>query len=297
MSRFEGIITPIVTPFNRDREQTINYAATEKLMDHLIEKGISGIFALGSNGEFHVISGSEKIEFVKKVVEIADHRVPVYAGTGTCSTQETICLSQKMENLGVDAVSIITPYFIKLSDRELIEHYTRIAKSIHIPIILYNIPQSTGHNLSKEVVKELAQIPNIMGIKDSSGDMENLKGYLESVAGTNMEVLVGSDSMIAAAIRLGAAGAVAGTSNLIPEVAVSLYKALLANDGAAAEKLQKKIEPLRTVLHMGTVPVMLKRSVELSGIPVGPARFPAIETGRREDEKIREMLNFYGLLN
>ena len=109
---FEGIITPIVTPFNRDKG-SINYEATEKLIEHLIKKGVNGIFILGSNGEFHVIDEDEKVEFAKKVIEIVNKRVPVFVGTGACSTREAIRLSIKMEELGADALSVITPYFIK----------------------------------------------------------------------------------------------------------------------------------------------------------------------------------------
>ena len=110
--KLEGIITPIVTPFHRDAEQSINYEATQQLIDHLIAKGVKGIFILGSNGEFHVIEEAEKIEFAEKVIQMVDHRVPVYVGTGACSTKETIRLSKKMEELGADALSVITPYFL-----------------------------------------------------------------------------------------------------------------------------------------------------------------------------------------
>ena len=112
---FEGIITPIVTPFNRDKEESINYEATEKLINYLIEHGVKGIFILGSNGEFHVVDEDEKVEFAKKVVEIVNKRVPVFVGTGCCSTRATVRLSKKMEEIGADALSVITPYFLKFS--------------------------------------------------------------------------------------------------------------------------------------------------------------------------------------
>jgi 4-hydroxy-tetrahydrodipicolinate synthase len=294
---FEGIITPIVTPFNRDKEQSINYEASEQLINHLIEKGVNGIFILGSNGEFHVIDEDEKVAFAKRVIEIVDHRVPVFVGTGACSTKETVRLSQKMEAIGADALSVITPYFIKPTDEELYEHFKEVANSVKIPIVLYNIPKSTGCNISKEVVARLAMIDNIQAIKDSSGDDENLRGYIEAGSGKNLSILVGSDSKISIGYSLGATGAIAGTSNVITDTLVKLNKAIKTNDTETANVLQADIDVLRGVLKLGTVPSILKRSVELANIAaVGPARRPVGETTPEVDEKIKEMLRHYQLI-
>lgn len=293
--KIEGIITPIVTPFNRDEKQTINYDALKQLIDKLIDGGVKGIFILGSNGEFHVVSPDETVEMTKKAVEIIHGRVPLYVGTGGNSTQAVIELSKRVEEAGADALSVITPYFISPNDEELIDHYRRIAASTSLPIVLYNIPKSTKINLSKHVVEELAKVENIVAIKDSSGDMENLKGYVEATKGTNMKVLIGSDSKIAPAIRLGAVGAIAGTSNVITEHVVGLYNALMNHEDEKADKLQEEIEIIRGVLKLGTVPSVMKRSVELLGIPVGPARLPVSETSPEVDEKIKEMLKAYHL--
>jgi len=155
---FEGIITPIVTPFHRDEEQSINYEALEKLINYLIEHGVKGIFILGSNGEFHVIDEEEKVELAKKTIEIVNHRVPVFVGTGCCSTRETVRLSRKMEELGADALSVITPYFLKPTNENLYAHYKTIAQSVSLPIVLYNIPKATGCPLDPELVDRLADI-------------------------------------------------------------------------------------------------------------------------------------------
>ncbi|MCI1664821.1 MAG: dihydrodipicolinate synthase family protein [Atopobiaceae bacterium] len=293
MSRFSGIITPMVTPFNRDADQTINYDAADELIEKLIAGGVSGIFIFGSNGEFHVVTEAEKLDFAEFVIAKVAHRVPVYVGTGCCSTRETIRLSQEMEALGADCLSVINPYFIQPTDDEIVDHYTAVAGSVRIPVMLYNIPKTTGKNLSKEVVSKLATLDNVAGIKDSSGDMDNLADYLDAADGHDMEVLVGSDSKIAKAVGMGATAAIAGTSNLITEQVVSLYDA--AAEGRDTTELQAALEPLRDVLHLGTVPSMLKRSVELSGIAVGPARFPASDSTPEKDEKIKGMLGYYGI--
>ena len=294
--KIEGIITPIVTPFNRDEKQTINYDALKQLIDKLIDGGVKGIFILGSNGEFHVVSPDETVEMTKKTAEIIHGRVPLYVGTGGNSTHAVIELCKRVEEAGADALSVITPYFISPNDEELIDHYKRIAASTSLPIVLYNIPKSTKINLSKHVVEELAKVDNIVAIKDSSGDMENLKGYVEATQGTNMKVLIGSDSKIAPAIRLGAVGAIAGTSNVITEHVVGLYNALMNHEDEKADKMQEEIEIIRGVLKLGTVPSVMKRSVELLGISVGPARLPVSEVKPEVDEKIKEMLKAYHLI-
>lgn len=293
---FEGIITPIVTPFHRDEDQSINYEATEKLIDHLIDHGVNGIFILGSNGEFHVVDENEKVEFAKKVIEIVNKRVPVFVGTGCCSTRETVRLSKKMEELGADALSVITPYFLKPTNANLYAHYKAVADSVNIPIVLYNIPKATGCPLDPELVDQLADIENIKAIKDSSGELERIQAYADIAKRKDFELLIGSDSKISYAYGLGATAAVAGTSNVIVDTLVSLDRALCAGESEKAEKLQKDIDVLRGVLNLGTVPSAMKRSVELAGIAeVGPARMPVQELSKEDDEKIIEMLKYYGL--
>ena len=228
---------------------------------------------------------------------MVDHRVPVYVGTGACSTKETIRLSKKMEELGADALSVITPYFLTPTEEELVQHFTAVAESVSIPIILYNIPKATGCNLSAEVVGCLAEVENIRGIKDSSGKEENLKAYAELAKRDDFDLLIGSDSKISYGYALGASGAVAGTSNVITEVLVELDRALRNGETEKAEEMQKDIDVLRGVLKLGTVPVVMKRAAELAGIAeIGPARKPVLECSVQDDEKIKEMLQHYHLL-
>lgn len=294
---FEGIITPIVTPVNRDENQSINFEALKDLIEHLISHGVKGIFLLGSNGEFHVIDEEEKIELARQTIKIVNHRVPVFVGTGCCSTKETVRLSKKMEELGADALSVITPYFLKPSDDDLYVHYKAVADSVDIPIILYNIPKATGCPLSPELVDKLADIDNIKAIKDSSGELDRLEAYAKIAKEKDFELLVGSDSKITYAYNLGATAAVAGTSNVIVDTLVGLDRALRLGDEEQAIQLQKDIDVLRGVLKLGTVPSVIKRSCELANIAkVGPARLPVQELSQEDDKKILEMLNYYHLV-
>lgn len=289
----KGIITAMVTPF--DENQKINETAARQLVDKLIGQGVHGLFILGTNGEFHVLSDDEKVEFAKIVIDQAAHRVPVYVGAGACGTQETIRLAQRMEAVGADALSVISPYFIAPTQQELADHYRKVAESVNIPIIMYNIPKNTGINIEPETVKSLIGVKNIAGIKDSSGNMENMQGYIDAGAGTDFVVLVGSDSKILPALKIGAAGAIAGTSNVIAELDVSIYDNYLKGNMEAAEQAQKDIDVLRGVLKLGTVPSVMKRAVTLLGINVGDARYPVSKLPSEVDEKIKEALAFYKL--
>ncbi|HAH92385.1 4-hydroxy-tetrahydrodipicolinate synthase [Dielma fastidiosa] len=289
----KGIITAMVTPF--DENQKINETAARQLVDKLISQGVHGLFILGTNGEFHVLSDDEKVEFAKIVIDQAAHRVPVYVGAGACGTQETIKLAQRMEAVGADALSVISPYFIAPTQQELADHYRKVAEAVNIPIIMYNIPKNTGINIEPETVKSLIGVKNIAGIKDSSGNMENMQGYINAGKGSDFVVLVGSDSKILPALKIGAAGAIAGTSNVIAELDVSIYENYLKGNLEAAEQAQKDIDVLRGVLKLGTVPSVMKRAVTLLGINVGDARYPVSKLPAEADEQIKAALAYYKL--
>lgn len=294
---FTGIITPIVTPFNHDRRQTINYKATDQLIDYLINNGVDGIFPLGSNGEFTQLSPDERNKFAEHVIKHVNHRVPVYVGTGACSTKEAIDYAQAAEKMGADALSVITPYFFKLRDQDLYNYYRQIAESVNIPVILYNIPANTQNNISPEVLDKLAEIPNVAGIKDSSGDLAKIDTYLKVVKKhSNLHFLIGSDSKISYAFDHGATGAIAGTSNLLIKNLVSLAKALRVKDEITAQRLQASLDPLREIMHQAPVPLVLKRAVSLAGIAdVGDARGPELAPNEQLNEEIIELVKSYNI--
>jgi 4-hydroxy-tetrahydrodipicolinate synthase len=288
----KGIITAMVTPM--DKQQKINYHATRQLINHLIDSGVNGIFILGTNGEFHLLTREEKLEFAEAVIEEVNKRVPVFIGTGGNGTEEVIELSKEMEKIGADALSIITPYFITPSQNEVIKHYEKIADSVSLPILLYNIPGRTGMTLEPETVAELAKVDNILGIKDSSGKFENIKNYIDITKNEKFSVLAGTDSLILKTLMSGGKGAIAATSNMVPDVVVSIYQNWLKGNIESAQKAQEDLKPLRSTFKYGTLPSVLKKAVELySGIQVGPPRLPAVEPTGKVLEKIREMVEFY----
>lgn len=280
----------MVTPLS---ENGIDEAATRKLVNKLINDGVHGLFILGTNGEFYALSEEEKLTLVKIVVDEAAGRVPIFAGSGGISTEAVIQLTNQFAELGVDAVSIITPYLIKISDEELIQHYQAIAANTNLPIILYNIPANTKISISEQVFKELIKIPRIVGIKDSSGQLENIQMYLDLNDRADFSVLVGSDSLILPALQKGADGAVAATSNVLTKTDLGIYQAYLANDLEKAARLQESINDFRRVLKLATVPSVLKYSLGLTGIPVGPPKSPVRGVTPELDTEIRNTLALY----
>lgn len=272
MTQLKGIVVPIVTPMHDDG--SLDLDQLRRQVDRQIAAGIHGIFPFGTNGEGYILSFDEKRAVLETVIDQVAGRVPVYAGTGAISTKETIEQSQMAEAAGADVLSIITPWFAKASQAELIRHYETVAAAVKTPIVLYNIPMRTGNALEPETVAELAQIENIVGAKDSSGDWENLSAYIELTRDLDFGVLSGNDALILQALRAGAVGAIAGCANVYPKNMVGIYEHWAAGDLAAAEQCQAAVAPLRSCFKFGNPNTVVKVAVNLLGYPVGPCRAP-----------------------
>lgn len=272
MLKPKGVIVPIVTPMHEDG--SLNLDELRKQINRLIDAGIYGIFVLGTNGEFYALSEPEKLAVIKTAVEEVKGRVPVYAGTGCITTDDTVSLSKKAQDLGVDALSVISPYFVNVSQDDIIRHFDKVAKSVDLPMLLYNMPARTGNNITFKTLKKLiADNKNIIGVKDSSGNFDNSLRYIqESGAQT---VLAGNDSLILPTLMAGGAGAIAGWSNAFPKLMVSIYDNWAKGDIEAAEKAQRMIRPFRDVMAKGNPNSVVKRAMNLLGHKVGPAREPA----------------------
>lgn len=288
---YKGIICAMITPL--DENQNINEKATRELIDYLIDRGVYGLFILGTNGECHMLTDDEKVEFAKIVIEHTNNRVPVFVGTGGNSTREVINLSKRMEEIGASALSIITPYFVPPTQEELILHYKAIAESVNLPIMMYNMPGKTGINIEPESVRELSKVKNIVGIKDSSGKLDNMKAYIEVTKGEDFGVFSGSDSLILDILKAGGQGAVAATANFLTEIDVAIYNNFINGDIEAAQKAQESIEELRRILKLGTIPSVIKKTVVLNGINVGPARLPVTEPTGEALEEIKKVVENY----
>ncbi len=290
-----GILPAMVTPLN-DREE-VNEKALRSLVDFLVDSGVHGIFVVGSQGEAYALSQDEKKKVMETAVEQTAKRVPVYAGTGAVTTSEAVELTQMAEKIGVDAVSVITPYFLSPSQEELYEHYKTIANSTSLPILLYNNPGKTGGvNISIGLAERLSQIENIVGIKDSSGDMTLTGEYIRKTKGKGFSVLAGRDTLILSTLLYGGSGAISATANVAPKIAVDIYEHFVKGDIEKAREAQFALAPLRVAFELGTFPVVIKEALKIIGIDAGPAKSPVKDLSDAKRQELKEILKGMGLL-
>jgi 4-hydroxy-tetrahydrodipicolinate synthase len=291
MSRlFEGVIPAIVTPMHDD--ESINTVELRNQVNRQINAGAKAIFCLGTNGEFFALSYKEKMEVINTVVDEVRGRVKILVGSGCVTTKETIVLSREAKNAGADGISVITPYFAGCSQNDLFNHYTAVADQCDIPLMIYNNPARAGINISYETVKRLTPHPNIIGIKDSSGNFDNTLRYIE-VANQDFIVLCGNDSLILWNLMAGGQGGISGISNIFPERMLSIYTTFKANNFAKALEIQNSVRAIRDTLKLGNSNSIVKQATLLMGYPVGPARAPFNINDQEIDNKIIAALKQY----
>ncbi|PRX21796.1 4-hydroxy-tetrahydrodipicolinate synthase [Orenia metallireducens] len=289
----KGIIPAMVTPM--DKEGNLNKAALRKLTNHLIDGGVHGLFPVGSTGEYYGLTLDQKREALEIVIEEANGRLPIYAATGMITTKETIQVTQMAEDAGADAVSVLTPMFIRPSENELYNHYKAVAESVDIPVLLYNNPARTGVNVSADLMEKLSQIDNIAGIKDTSGNM-TLTGEFIRRTPDDFTVLAGSDTLILSTLVYGGKGAISSTSNIAPELIVRIYEEYIQGNIEEARKAQFELAPLRLAFSLGTFPVIMKEGLKLMGIDAGDTLSPVESIGEEERAKLKGILDNLGLI-
>lgn len=287
MSKFnfkpEGIMPAMVTPFNKD--ETINEEQVRYLVNYLIKQGVSSLVPVGTSGEFVNMTFEERSRVIEIVVDEANGRVPVIAGTGASGTKITIEATHTAMDIGVDAALIVTPYYLKPKEKGLYNHYSTIAEKTDIPIILYNKPACTGIELPWTVAENLAEIDNIVGIKDSSGNYTYFSALLEKVS-NRISVLIGWNANVLGALAGGAAGCILGSANVIPKFWIELYNHVKNGRLLEAKNLQNKIQKFtRILIKSGTLGI--KECLNMMKIPVGITRQPLIS----EDTLSHELKN------
>src|SRR4030043_530708 len=288
-----GIIPAMVTPVTSDGK--INVEALRKLTHYLIKGGVHGLFPVGSQGEFYALTFEEKKRVIEVVVEETKRGVPAYAGSGAVATREAVALTKMAEEAGVSAVSILTPFFIRPNEEELFEHYSAISKATRLPVLLYNNPQRTGINISAEFVARASRVGNIVGIKDSSGDLTLTSEYIRRT-NEKFSVLAGRDTLIYGTLCYGGKGAIAATANVAPKVIVEIYEAFQAGDLKRSLEAQFRLAPLRLAFDLGTFPVVIKEALNLIGIDAGVGIPPVGGIKPEAKEKLKEILKNMGLL-
>ena len=291
-----GIIVPVITPF--DQKQNIDENALRSVIRHILNGGVHGIFVTGTTSEFYALSHEDHERIFQIAVEEVRGRVPVYAGTTGITTKEAICLTKIAEDCGVDAVSVLTPYFISLTQEELYQHYKAIAESTSLPVILYDNKPKTNLTIRPETVERLSKIDNIVGMKDSTGDLTNtLEIIRRTRENTDFHVLMGRDSLIFSALCSGAAGAVAACANVAPRLVSDIYDKFMAGDLAGAREAQFTLLPLRIAFSLGSFPAVIKEAMEMIGIDVGGCKLPTSCLNSKERNELHLILTGMGLIS
>jgi 4-hydroxy-tetrahydrodipicolinate synthase len=284
----KGVIPAVVTPMKADGQ--LDEQGLRRLIDHLIEQQVHGIFTIGTAGEFWALTVDEKRQVFDWTVDQVQGRVPVYLGTCAGTTTEAVQLARDAEKAGADALSVLTPLFIAPDEEEMYQHYRAIAEAVELPVLLYTNPDRTGNDLSPALVERLAtEVDHIAGIKDSSGNLSQTVEYLRRTP-DDFRVLMGRDTLIYAAMVHGAAGAIAASANLAPDLSVGIYERFIAGDLKGALAFQLRLAPLRNAFSLGTFPAMLKTGLELLGLPAGPPRAPVSPLTGEARERLRSAL-------
>ena len=286
-----GVLTAIVTPFTASGE--LNLTALRQQVERQLAAG-NGIFCGGTNGEFFVLNEAEKIAVAETCVEAVAGRAPVVAHIGEVSTRETIRLGQQIAKSGVDAVSVITPWFVPIKQDELVSHYTAIADALSVPVFLYNIPARTGNTIEPQTARQLAAHGNIIGIKDSAGSYESLKGFLDAVKDIDgFNVLNGPDSLIHQGFVDGCSACISGLANVAPREINAIWSTFQAGDIEASRLAQENVTGLRTDLYkVAFSPAAVKKALQLMGHEVGDSRY-AVQFSASQLQQIRGIIAQY----
>jgi 4-hydroxy-tetrahydrodipicolinate synthase len=259
------------SPF--DTGHQVDFGALKALIAWYVESGVHGLSICGSQGEFFALDRDEHIRIMEQTVDAVAGRIPVYAGTGAVSTRSAISLTQAAETIGVDVSMVITPSFISPRADELEQHFKAIARATRLPILLYNNPPRTHLNIAPGLFAECAKIDNIVGIKDSSGDVTQVIEYVRMTQGDKL-VFAGRDTIILAILLYGAHGAISPAANVFPRLLVRLYDEFRAGHLEDARRISNQLAPLRMAWELGSFPVVIKEAMALVGRDAGPARLP-----------------------
>ena len=296
MEDIKGVIPPIITPV--DEQENVNTDALKRVIDHVLNGGVHGIFALGSNGEFYALDRTNQQIALETTVAHVNGRVPVYAGASAITTKECVALANMAEQVGADALTVLTPMFITPSENELYEHFKAIAASTKLPVLLYNNPGKTTNNISVSLLKKLAQIDNIVGIKNTSLDFSQTIQYLYVTQNNpSFKVLAGTDFYIYSTLTYGGVGCVAGTANVAPALVVDIYEKFVAGDHQGALEAQYKLMPLRSAYNYGSFPVVMKDCLNLMGLDVGHPVKPIDHCMAERMDALKVVLKDLQLLN
>ena len=277
-SFIKAIIVPILTPV--DQDENVDEARLRRQVDFVIDHGVHGILAFGSNGEFYMFQPEEMERALRIILDQTAHRVPVFFGMGMVNTKSCIILAKMAEQAGADGISVLQPMFLKPTEDELYAHFKAIANAVpDLPMLLYNNPGRVGYTMSGNLVERLArEVDNIVGIKDSSGDMTQTEEFIRRTQDIDFKVFGGKDTLIYATLAHGGVGAVCTTANYMPDLVVSVYNAYLKGNPRQALEYQFKLNPIRLSMDKTSFPVATKDMANMLHMDVGIPIRPSLPT-------------------
>ncbi|MGR2825797.1 MULTISPECIES: 4-hydroxy-tetrahydrodipicolinate synthase [unclassified Acinetobacter] len=289
----QGSIVAIVTPMLKDGG--VDWKGLEKLVEWHIEQGTNSIVAVGTTGEASTLSMEEHTQVIKEIIRVANKRIPIIAGTGANSTREAIELTKAAKDLGADAALLVTPYYNKPTQEGLYQHYKAIAEAVELPLILYNVPGRTGVDLANDTAVRLAEIPNIVGIKDATGDVPRGKALIEALNG-KMAVYSGDDDTAWELMLLGADGNISVTANVAPKAMSEVCALAIAKDEQEAKTINNKIANLHNILFCESNPIPVKWALHEMGLIDTGIRLPLTPLAEQYREPLRNALKDAGII-
>jgi 4-hydroxy-tetrahydrodipicolinate synthase len=289
---FEGVLPAIVTPFQNDHGKSLDLSGLQSNIAFLLSKGVHGVVPCGSTGESATLSFEEHVRVIEATIEAVAGKVPVLAGAGSNSTEEAIRFTRSAKDLGADGVLIISPYYNKPNRSGLVKHFTAIA-DLDIPVVLYNVPSRTGQNLPPDLVTELSAHPNIVGIKEASGNISQVSEIIEGTLDQDFTVISGDDGMTLPVLALGGGGVISVTANVEPGRMVTMYEAYTGGDWDGAISLHYELAPLCRALFIDTNPIPVKKAISLRGMAAGPLRLPLDELDAGRTAALSKVLSTY----
>jgi 4-hydroxy-tetrahydrodipicolinate synthase len=289
---FKGVYTALITPF---RNGSIDYADLEKIIENQISGGIDGVVPMGTTGESPTVSFDEHRELISRVVKIVKGRIKVIAGTGANSTDEAIYLTKEAETAGVDGVMLVNPYYNKPPQRGMIAHFEKVAKSVKLPVVIYNIPGRTGINFFPESLKELNErAPNVIAVKEASGDINQMMRVIE-ICGDSVSLLSGDDNLFLPVLGIGGNGLISVLSNIIPADVKKVYTLYMEGKIEEARKFFYTQLPLSRVVFIETNPIPIKAVMEMAGFCTSEIRLPLVPLQNEGRQKLRKAFEDYGM--
>ncbi|MBY6036038.1 4-hydroxy-tetrahydrodipicolinate synthase [Fictibacillus nanhaiensis] len=285
---FGNISTAMVTPF--DSKGNVDFARTTKLVNHLLENGTDSLVVAGTTGESPTLTTEEKVALFKHVVKTVNGRVPVIAGTGSNNTKASVDLSKKAEEVGVDAIMIVAPYYNKPSQEGIIAHYKAIAQAVSLPIMAYNIPGRSVISFSVDTVIRLAEIPNVVALKDAGGNLDMMSEVIEKTP-EDFLLYSGDDGLTLPSLAVGSAGIVSVASHVIGNQMQSMIKAFYEGENKEAARIHRKLLPVMNELFKAPSPAPVKTALQLKGLDVGGVRLPLLPLNEAERNSLSVRLN------